>query len=288
MRVEKKKLWVTLFVGPALFFISIYLLYPSIHTIVLSFMDKRSENFIGLENYVYAFTSKTMLTAFGNNLLWLVFFTSFTVGIGLLLAILVDRVKYEQLAKSVIFMPMAISFVGAGVVWKFIYSYKPMGTSQIGLLNHIMVSFGFQPVGWLIQNPLNNFALIFVGVWIWTGFCMVILSASYKGIPKALMEAGRIDGANEWQVFRHIIFPSMKPTIAVVATTMIVNVLKIFDIVYVMTNGNFRTEVIANRMYKEMFQYRNYGRASAIAVVLFIFIVPVIVINIKRMRGDEA
>ncbi len=288
MRVEKKKLWVTLFVGPALFFITFYLLYPSIHTIILSFMGKRSETFIGFKNYIYAFTSKTMLTAFGNNVLWLIFFTIFTVGIGLLLAILVDKVKYEQLAKSVIFMPMAISFVGAGVVWKFIYSYKPMGTSQIGLLNHIFVSLGFQPVGWLIQNPLNNFALIFVGIWIWTGFCMVILSASYKGIPRELMEAGRVDGASEWQVFRHIIFPSMKSTIAVVATTMVVNVLKIFDIVYVMTNGNFKTEVIANRMYKEMFQYRNYGRASAIAVVLFIFIVPVIVVNIKRMRGDES
>ena len=288
MKLQNKKLWITLFVGPALFFITLYLLYPSIHTIILSFMGRKSDSFVGLENYIYAFTSKTMLTAFTNNLLWLIFFTLFTVGIGLILAILVDRVKYEQIAKSIIFMPMAISFVGAGVVWKFIYNYKPMGTSQIGLLNQILVFFGVQPKGWLIQSPLNNFALIFVGIWIWTGFCMVILSASYKGIPKELMEAGRVDGANEWQVFRHIILPSMKSTIAVVATTMIVNVLKIFDIVYVMTNGNFRTEVIANRMYKEMFQYRNYGRASAIAVVLFLVIIPIIVVNIKRMKGDES
>ncbi|MFP4662140.1 MAG: carbohydrate ABC transporter permease [Halanaerobiales bacterium] len=287
MRVEKKKRYIALFVGPALLFISFYLLYPSIHTIVLSFMGRRSENFVGLQNYIYAFTSKTMLIAFRNNLLWLIFFTALTVGLGLLFAILADRVKYEQIAKSIIFMPMAISFVGAGVVWKFIYNYKPMGSSQIGLLNQIMVLFGLEPKGWLLQSPINTFALVFVGVWIWTGFCMVILSAAYKGIPKELMEAGRVDGAGEWQIFRHIIFPSMKPTIAVVATTMIVNVLKIFDIVYVMTNGNFQTEVIANRMYKEMFQYRNFGRSSAIAVVLFMLIVPVIVINIKRMRGDE-
>lgn len=287
MKLQNKKFWVALFVGPALFFITLYLLYPSLHTIFLSFMGKRSEEFVGFKNYIYAFTSKTMLTAFGNNLLWLIFFTFFTVGFGLIMAILVDRVKYEQFAKSIIFMPMAVSFVGAGVVWKFIYNYKPMGTAQIGLLNQILVLFGLQPKGWLIQSPFNNFALIFVGIWIWTGFCMVILSASYKGIPKELMEASRVDGANEWQVFRHIIVPSMKSTIAVVATTMVVNVLKIFDIVYVMTNGNFRTEVIANRMYKEMFQYRNYGRASAIAVVLFVLIVPIIVVNIKRMRGDE-
>lgn len=287
MNDKNNKKWVALFLGPALFFITVYLLYPSIHTIVISFFDKRSENFVGLKNYLYAFTSNPMLTSFRNNLLWLIIFTLGTVGLGLILAILVDRVKYEKLAKSVIFMPMAVSFVGAGVVWKFVYNYKPPGINQIGILNQILVLFGADPKGWLIQGPwLNNVSLIFVGIWIWTGFAMVILSAAYKGIPKELMEAGRVDGANEWQVFRHIILPSMKSTIAVVTTTMVVNVLKIFDIVYVMTNGNFGTEVIANRMYKEMFQYRNYGRASAIAVVLFLLIVPVIIVNIKRMKGD--
>lgn len=289
MNLKNRNIWVALFVGPALFFIIFYLLYPSIHTIVLSFMDRRSETFVGLKNYIYAFTSRSMLTAFRNNLLWLVIFTLGTVGLGLIMAILADRIKYERLAKSIIFMPMAVSFVGAGVVWKFIYNYKPPGVEQIGILNQILVLFGADPKGWLIQGPwINNIALIFVGIWIWTGFCMVILSAAYKGIPKELMEAGRVDGANEWQIFRHIILPSMKSTIAVVATTMIVNVLKIFDIVYVMTNGNFGTEVIANRMYKEMFQYRNYGRASAIAVVLFLLIIPAIIANIKRMKGEES
>ncbi|MCF8008256.1 MAG: sugar ABC transporter permease [Halanaerobiales bacterium] len=288
MQELKKKKWVALFVGPALFMVGLMLLYPSIHTIVLSFFGPKSESFVGIKNYIYAFTNQTMLTSFRNNLTWLVFFTTFTVGLGLLFAILSDKVKYEKIAKSIIFMPMAISFVGAGVVWKFIYTYRPPGANQIGLLNQILVSLGMEPKGWLIQGPwMNNLALIFVGVWMWTGFCMVILSASYKGIPRDQIEAAKVDGANEWQVFRFVIFPFMKSTIAVVATTMVVNVLKIFDIVYVMTNGNFRTEVIANRMYKEMFQYRNFGRASAIAVVLFVLVVPVIVINIKRMRGDQ-
>jgi len=252
-------------------------------------MDKRSVNFVGLQNYIYVFTSKTMLTAFKNNFLWVIFFTLCTVGLGLIMAVLADRIKYEKFAKTIIFMPMAISFVGAGVIWKFVYDYKPLGVNQIGLLNQIIVSLGEEPKAWLIQGPwLNNFVLIFVGIWIWTGFCMVILSAAYKGIPQELLDAGRVDGANEFQVFFHIILPYMKSTIAVVTTTMVVNVLKIFDIVYVMTNGNYGTEVIANRMYKEMFQYRNYGRASAIAVVLFLLIIPVIIMNLRRMKGEKS
>ncbi|POZ91090.1 carbohydrate ABC transporter permease [Petrotoga sp. SL27] len=289
MKSKKYRLWPVLFLGPALFLLGVYLLYPSIHTIIISFMDKRSVNFVGLQNYIYVFTSKTMLTAFKNNFLWVIFFTLCTVGLGLIMAVLADRIKYEKFAKTIIFMPMAISFVGAGVIWKFVYDYKPLGVNQIGLLNQIIVSLGGEPKAWLIQGPwLNNFVLIFVGIWIWTGFCMVILSAAYKGIPQELLDAGRVDGANEFQVFFHIILPYMKSTIAVVTTTMVVNVLKIFDIVYVMTNGNYGTEVIANRMYKEMFQYRNYGRASAIAVVLFLLIIPVIIMNLRRMKGEKS
>ncbi len=286
---QNKKKWVALFLGPALLILAFVLIYPSVQTVILSFMDQQSEHFVGIKNYIYAFTNRDMLISFRNNLMWLIFFTAGTVGVGLILAILTDKIKYEKFAKSVIFLPMAISFVGAGVIWKFVYTFRPPGSKQIGLLNQLMITLGLQPEGWLIQGPwMNNLSLIFVGIWIWTGFCMVILSASYKGIPKDMLEAGRVDGANEWQVFRHIIFPTMKPTIAVVATTMVVNVLKIFDVVYVMTNGNYRTEVIANRMYKEMFQYRNFGRASAIAVVLFVFIIPVIIMNIKRMKGEES
>ncbi|NLJ83867.1 MAG: sugar ABC transporter permease [Halanaerobiaceae bacterium] len=288
MNIKNKKWWVALFLGPALFFITLYLLYPLLHTIVISFFDKRSEAFVGLENYIYSFSSPVMRAAFRNNLMWLVFFTIGTVGLGLLFAILVDRVKYEKFAKTIIFMPMAISFVGAGVVWKFIYTYRPVMTEQIGLLNQLVILFGGKPQGWLLRGPwMNNLALIFVGIWIWTGFSMVILSAAYKGIPKELIEAARVDGANEWRVFLNVIIPSMAGTIISVMTTMVINVLKIFDIVYVMTNGNYGTEVIANRMYKEMFQYRNYGRASAIAVVLFLCIIPVIILNIRREKGGN-
>ncbi len=224
-----------------------------------------------------------MVIAFRNNALWVIFFTILTISIGLLLAVLLDRVRYERIAKSVIFLPMAISMVGAGVIWKFMYAYRPSGISQIGLLNAIVDFFGGQPVGWLIEKPWNNFFIIVVGVWIWTGFCMVVFSAAYKNIPKQLMESARIDGASEWQVFWRISLPLMRPTIAVVATTMIVFVLKIFDLVYVMTNGNFDTEVIANRMYK-MFQYPDFGKASTLAVILLILIIPMMLINIRRFR----
>ncbi len=284
---KKGRLTPLVYIGPALAFLMIYQIYPVIQTVILSFLDRRSESFVGLDNYRYVFTSPVMLRAFKNNLLWLVFFTAGTVGLGLVFAILADRVKYERLVKSVIFMPMAISFVGAGVVWKFMYNYKPIGAEQIGLLNQILVVLGFEPKGWLLQAPLNNFALIMVGVWIWTGYCMVILSAAYKGIPKEMIEAGQVDGASELQLFWHIIVPELRPALSVVITTMLMNVLKIFDIIYVMTNGNYGTEVIANRMFKEMFQFANTGRASAIAVVLFVMIIPVMYFNIRQKLQGE-
>lgn len=288
MRKKKDNLWAALFVGPALFFTAVYLLYPTFNTIFLSFQDRYSENFVGLKNYGYVFTSNAMLTAFRNNVLWVILFTFSTVVLGLIFAVIFDRVAYEKIVKTIIFMPIAVSFVGAGVIWKYVYAYKPPGVEQIGILNQFMVMFGQEPQGWLIRGPLmNNIALIVVGIWIWTGFCMVILSAAYRGIPHDLIEAAKVDGATEFQQFRHVILPVLKPTIAVVTVTMVVNVLKIFDIVYVMTNGHFGTEVIANRMYKEMFQYTNFGRACAIASVLFLLIIPVIIINLLRLKKEE-
>ena len=252
-------------------------------------MGKNSESFVGFSNYVFAFTKKPMLIAFRNNLLWLVVFTVFAVSLGLIFAVLFDRIRYESIVKSIIFLPMAISFVGAGVIWKFVYAYRPAGSPQIGILNAVLSKFpNFEPIGWLVNRMTNNSALIFVGIWIWVGFCMVILSAAYKGIPKELLEAARVDGATEIQVFWRITIPMMKPTIAVVATTMVINVLKVFDIVYVMTNGEFGTEVIANRMYKEMFHFHDFGRASAIAVILLLVIIPIMIINIRRFREQEA
>lgn len=278
-----------MFIGPALVFLIVFQIYPAINTIILSLLDRRSEAFVGLQNYVYALTSPAMLKALTNNLLWLVIFTSGTVLLGLILAVLMDRIKYEKIAKSIIFMPMVISFVGAGVIWKFMYDYKPLGVDQIGLLNQVRELFRLGPIAWLIESPINKYALIFVGIWIWTGFCMMLLSAAYKGIPTELIEAGRIDGANEIQLFWRIIVPYISPAIIVAVTTMMINVLKIFDIVYVMTNGNYGTEVIANRMFKEMFQFGNTGRASAIAVILFVMILPVTYFNIRRkLKGESS
>ncbi|MCD6495466.1 sugar ABC transporter permease, partial [Candidatus Bipolaricaulota bacterium] len=172
-----------------------------------------------------------MLTAFRNNALWVVILTTFTVSFGLIFAVLLDRVRYEKIVKSIIFIPMAISMVGASVIWKFVYAFRPAGAQQVGILNAIVTALGGEPLGWLIERPwINNLCLIIVGIWIWTGFCMVILSAAYKNIPKELLEAARIDGANEWQVFWRVILPLMKRTVAVVTTTMVVFVLKIFDI----------------------------------------------------------
>jgi alpha-glucoside transport system permease protein len=228
------------------------------------------------------------LESLWNNVLWLVLLTGFTVGFGLLFAVMVDRVRYESAAKSAVFLPMAISFVAASVIWKLQYDYQPPGAAQTGTLNEIVTLLGGQPVAWLVDRSTNTFALIWVGIWVWTGFALVILSAGLKGIPQPIMEAARIDGANEWQILRLVTIPMMSSTLAVVATTMIIFALKAFDIVYVLTSGYFGTNVMANQMYQQMFLYNNFGQASAIAVVLLAAIVPVMAVNIRRFRQQEA
>jgi ABC-type sugar transport systems, permease components len=273
---------------PALLFLFVFLVYPTLNTIVLSFEDKFSKTFVGLNNYTYFFTSPDTLISLRNNIIWLVLLTFLAVGGGLLIAILVDRVRYESIAKSVVFVPLAISFVGAAIIWKFMYDYQPAGHPQTGLLNAGVTGLGFEPITWIQDAPLNTIALIVVAAWIWTGFCMVILSAALKGISAELLEAARVDGANELQVFRGITFPLLLPTIAVVSTTMIITALKAFDIVYVMTSGNYDTNVIANQMYKELFTNSQPGRASAIAVILLLLIIPIMAINIRRFRQQEA
>ncbi len=273
---------------PAFSLLFVFLVYPVINTVILSFMDAQSKGWAGFKNYAYIFTDPGMLTVLRNNLLWLVFFTLACLAFGLLIALLSDRVKYESVAKAAVFLPMAISFVAAGVIWKFMYEYRPAGSPQIGTVNAFFTAIdsSFQPQAWLFNRSSNNLALIVVGVWMWTGFSMVILSAGLKGISEDLLEAARIDGAGEITIFFKIILPLLMPTITVVATTLIINVLKVFDIVYIMTNGNLGTEVIANRMYKEMFNYRNYGRASAIATLLLLAIIPVMIMNIKKFNAE--
>lgn len=276
-----------LWIAPVFLLLLVYLIYPTINTLYISFFNANSSEFTGLANYRYIFTDDNVLTSLRNNALWLVFLTAFTVLFGLLFAILFDRVRYESAVKSLIFLPMAISFVAAGVIWRLMYDYQPPGQVQTGTLNALLATFGSDPVAWLINRPENNFALIAVAVWIWTGFSLVVLSAALKGIPVEIIEASRVDGANEWQTLTRVTIPMMGSTIAVVATTMVIFALKAFDVVYVMTNGNFGTDVMANRMYKEMFNFTHFGRAGAIAVVLLIAIVPIMIVNIRRFRQQE-
>jgi len=412
-----------LFVGPALLVVGFFLFYPTIITTYTSFLGDVSMkgafptgNFVGVQNYINVLTSTETLIAFRNTMLWLVVMTSFTVVFGLLLAVLLDKVNYESMAKSIIFMPMAVSFTAASIIWKFVYAYRPPGFTQIGLLNSLMgaigdfaarpgvnaalnvmfvvfgiaavvfallalgkglwraigiwkeedrvtwiagavitglvliaiwwiigfislgqgttplgiaaqvlmvlglisiglaavrdnsfgpplmgsllllgiVDFmlsqqGFEPTTWLMQRPwTNNMALIVMGIWVWTGFAMVMLSAAYKGIPQSMLEAARVDGANELQVFWNVTIPYMKTTIIATTTTIVIFVLKIFDFIWVTTNGEYGTDVLASLMIRKMYSFYNYEAASAIAVVLFVLIFPFVIINIRRFQSREA
>jgi alpha-glucoside transport system permease protein len=277
-------------IAPALAFLIVFLVYPTINTLVLSFLDASSKNAVGLDNYAWFFGDPATLEALRNSVLWVVFMTLGVVGLGLLVAILVDRVRYEPVAKTAIFIPLAISFVAAAIIWKFMYEYRPPGTDQVGSVNALVGLVGLGPVDWIRERSflIDNFALIFIGIWMWTGFAMVILSAGLKGISTELLEAARVDGANEWQVFRGIILPLLMPTIFVVGTTIVITALKSFDIVFVLTNGAFGTDVIARKMVFEMFTTQHFGRASAVAIVLLVAIIPFMAINIRRFREQEA
>lgn len=287
---QKPRVRPWLWLAPALALLTLFLIYPMIGTIIRSFQDNAGKNFVELDNFIWFVGSADALTALKNNVLWLVLLTVLVVGIGLLVAVLVDRVRYEQFAKSIIFVPLAVSMVAAGVIWLYMYQYKPPGTEQTGTLNAAIGVAGLGPVPWLqVQDfSVNTIMLIIVMAWMWTGFGMVIISAALKGINPELVEAARMDGATEWQVFRGIIFPLLVPTLVVVSTTMIITALKAFDIVFTMTSGTLGTNVIANEMYSEMFKFSQYGRASAIAVVLLLAIIPIMFFNIGRFRQQEA
>jgi alpha-glucoside transport system permease protein len=226
------------------------------------------------------------VSSYGNTIKWIVVMVAGTVILGLLFALLVDGIKSEALAKSILFMPMAISFVGAGVIWKFMYNFCTSQV-QIGLLNAIITGVGGKPISFRSPPELNTYALIIVGIWIWTGFCMTILSSALKSVPDEILEAARVDGATEWNVFWKITLPIIMPTVVVVITTMVINVLKQFDIVYVMTGGNYNTDVIANRMYTEMYKNFQTGHGTAVAVILVIAIIPFIFLNIRRFIAQE-
>jgi alpha-glucoside transport system permease protein len=279
------------FVGPALVILSVFLVYPVFNTILISLKDSRGQGFVGLDNFKFVFTDPSMLRSIRNTLGWMVLVPVVAVTIGLAFATLADRLRRgEALAKSMIFLPMAISFAGAAIVFRLIYSFRPEGFgSNIGLLNGIMIGLGQQPVAWLQQEPWNNLYLMVIMVWMQTGFAMVVLSAAIKAVPDEILEAARIDGASELQVFRRVIVPTIAPTIVVVGTYMVINALKVFDIVFVMGNAESSgTEVVAERMIHWFFIGANSGRGAAIAVVLFAAVVPVMVLNVRRFREEES
>ncbi len=287
------------YLAAALIIMLVFIVYPTINTVILSLRDKTGTTSAAadcvpgqscwgmLENYRYAVTDSEMLQALRNNALWILLTVPGTVGAGLMFAVLTDRVRYERLAKTIVFLPMAISFVGASIIWKFVYYLEAGGGAQIGLLNAIITALGGEPVAWLTNSSwsVNNISLWIVWIWLWAGFCMTILSAALKAVSSEILEAARVDGANEWQVFWRVMFPVILPTVTVVATTMVINVLKVFDIVFVMTNGLNGTEVIANRMFK--FIVTNQGRSMAIAVLLIALTIPIMIINVRRFREQE-
>jgi alpha-glucoside transport system permease protein len=288
---RRGKLLAWLWIGPAVLFAVIFLVYPVITTIIASFQNKNSTAFVGFQNFQKVFTDPGLLLVLRNNVLWLILATAGTVFLGLIIAVLVDRVRIESFVKSTIFIPMALSMTAAAVIWRFVYAYAQPGQPQIGLLNAIITGLGGQPQGFTADpknDILNNVLLMVAYVWMWTGFCMVILSAALKSIPTEILEAARVDGASELSIFFRITMPMITPTIAVVATTMLINVLKIFDIVYVMTGGDFKTDVVAVDFYQQYFNFNDFGVGSALAVLLLVAIIPIMAFNIRRFRVQEA
>ncbi len=292
------------FVGPAIAILAWYLAIPTIRSFWISMFNRdgppeglsffqllASDGFIGLENYGRVFTERLMIEAFRNNLMWIAFGSTLSVIFGLIIAVLADRSRFERFAKSMIFLPMAISFVGASIIWNFIYEFRPVEQTQIGLLNAMVVGLGGTPrawAQWVDIIPFNNLFLIIIMIWLQAGFAMVLFSAALKGIPEELMEASRVDGANEFQIFFRIMIPYIQGTIITVFTTVIIFTLKIFDVVWVMTGGQFGTHVIATQFYRQSFTNQNKGFGAAIAIVLLIAVIPVMIYNLRQFREQEA
>jgi alpha-glucoside transport system permease protein len=276
---------VLLFVAPAITIVAYFLLLPTVRTLVASTLDRNGEDFVGLANYIAVFTGRAMQEALRNNVLWIAIGATGSVVLGLAIAALADRSRFERLAKAIVFMPLAISLVGAGVIWNFMYAYRDPGSPQIGVLNAVWTGLGGDPQAWIAQNqPWNNVFLIVILIWLQTGFAMTIFSAAIKGVPGELLDAGRIDGGSELQLFRRIVLPMILPTIITVSTTIVIFTLKIFDVVLVMTGGQYGTNVIATEFYHQYFVNRNAGLGSAIAVVLLIAVIPVMLYNVRQMR----
>jgi alpha-glucoside transport system permease protein len=277
-----------LFLGPALILLTLYLVYPVIQTIWLSFHDNAGDKFVGLNNYAWAFKDTQFRTSIFNNLLWLLVVPAACTFLGLIIAVLTDKIWWGQLAKSLVFLPLAISFVGASVIWKFVYDYRAEGQDQIGILNAIVSWFGLPPQVWISMPFWNNFFLMVILIWIQTGFATVILGAALRGVPEDTIEAATIDGAGPFKIFWRIMVPQIKTTIIVVWTTITVLVLKVFDIVLTMTNGQWDTQVLANLMFDWMFRGGgDFGRGAAIAIIIMLAVLPIMIWNIRQANAEQ-
>lgn len=277
--------WV--FLGPLGLIIGVLVVLPTIRTVYLSFMDRAGREFVGVENLIWAFTSDTALIALRNNVLWVVVVTGLTVVIGMLVAIISERVRFPRLFRSIVFMPMAISAVGASVIWKLVYTYRPETSEQIGLFNQILVWLGSEPMAVFTQAPWNNFFLMWIMVWVWTGFPTVVFAAALRTVPSELVEAAALDGASQPTIYFSVVFPYIRSTISVVIIATVVTVLKVFDIIRVSTNGLYDTNVIANEMIQQSFRLLDSGRGSALALVLFLIIAPLMWLNAREMKAQR-
>jgi alpha-glucoside transport system permease protein len=281
-----------LFILPAFLAIVVYLVYPAVLTVINSFKDNFSRKFIGLTNYQQLFDSSAFRGTLFNTLLWILIVPAACVIVGLAVAVLADRLRPrgEKTAKTIIFLPMAISLVGASVVWRFIYDSEPSGSTQIGLLNALRSLFHQGPVAWLNTSTfhLNSLLLMVILLWSQVGFSMVLLSAAVKGVPTDTLEAARMDGASERQIFGRVVVPQIRGTIITVFVTVTITVMKIFDIVYVTTDGNFNSDVLANQWWTQISTFFNYGAASAIVVILLIAVIPIMWYQVRHFRAEEA
>jgi alpha-glucoside transport system permease protein len=277
------------FVVPAFLMLLIGLLYPAIRTIYQSFFDRRTVNFVGLGNYETIVTDPALVTVLQNTFLWVVITPIVATFIGLVYAVLVDRARIEALAKALIFMPLAISLVGASIIWRFVYEFRPdqAGVEQIGIANQVLVWLGFEPQQFLLGWPSNTIFLIVVLIWVQAGFAMTVLSAAIKAIPADIIEAARLDGLAGPKMFRYITVPSIRPALIVVLTTISIGTLKVFDIVRTMTGGQFDTSVVANEFYAQSFRQGERGLGSALAVVLFILVIPIVIYNVRQLRKAD-
>jgi len=284
LRANSIRPW--LFLGPAIALLTLYLIYPVINSVILSFYGPSGQSYVGTANYRWLFSDAGFRESLRNNLLWLFVVPAASTFFGLIAAALTDRISWGNIAKSLIFMPMAISFVGASVIWKFVYDIRGENIEQIGLLNAIVVALGGEPQAWITLPFWNNFFLMVILIWIQTGFAMVILSAALRGIPEETVEAAVLDGASPLQIFMKIKVPQIWGTIAVVWTTITILVLKVFDIVLAMTNGQWGSQVLANYMFDWMFRGLDFGRSATIAIVIMVMVIPIMIWNIREARKD--